>query len=146
MIKSQELKSGNIILGKYINEEDEKVNTTICTFLGYDPFNNYFWVENKDAIEDFCGFDPIPLSEEWLVRFGFDKDVKERRSIYKHKGVKQIHVIYKHKYYDLFLRLFDNGQISLCFNNEYILIKYVHRLQNIFNSLTGTDLQMLSFS
>ena len=61
-----ELRKGNLILGNYENEEDEKINSTICTFLGYDPFNNYFWVENKEGIEEFCNFQGVPaLKAVW---------------------------------------------------------------------------------
>ena len=67
-----ELRKGNLILGNYENEEDEKINSTICTFLGYDPFNNYFWVENKEGIKEFCNFQGVPATEERLKELGFE--------------------------------------------------------------------------
>lgn len=68
--------------------------------------------------------DPIPLTEEWLIKFGF----KENE----------------------FSLVFENGLIGVYeqdnlfwfdTNTDCIEIKHVHQLQNIYFALTGKELQ-----
>lgn len=79
-------------------------------------------------------FDPIPLTEEWLIKFGFKKE--ESNGLY---------VIYESDDVDIVW----HGE-SLCFEsipmftNEKALkhIKSVHQLQNLYFALTGTELEI----
>lgn len=74
---------------------------------------------------------PIPLTEDWLVKFGF-KNILEP------------------KYFELetdsFLITFDNGIIYICVGtyveegSKFPHIQYVHQLQNLYHALTGTEL------
>jgi len=70
--------------------------------------------------------EPIPLTEEWLLRFGFEKEL------------------------DGFYRKNKSGIIEFCFYDNGILattqsvclshFKYVHQLQNLYFSLTNNEL------
>lgn len=75
---------------------------------------------------------PIPLTEEWLVKFGFEKltDVKD--------GFKT--TSYSHKKYS-FIIYFDGERLSVNFwqGNEK---KYIHQLQNLYFALTGEELKL----
>ena len=75
--------------------------------------------------------EPIPLTEEWLMRFGFDKVLPRNDKMY--------------------YRLNDDFVIEE--NNVFLLgddafemlklrrkIKYVHQLQNLYFALTGEEL------
>jgi len=65
---------------------------------------------------------PIPLTEEWLLKFGFD---------------------------DLGTYGYGRGNFHICLhenefyfsiNNRKVFIKHVHQLQNLYFALTGEEL------
>ena len=98
--------------------------------------NWYRWYAERRYYEyqveetDFCygnmvNFEPIPLTEEWLVRLGFKK-LTQGGSIYK---VKDFHVQ-------------DFSQLGIYECNNHIEIKYVHQLQNLYFALTGQELEL----
>lgn len=74
---------------------------------------------------------PIPLTEEWLVKFGFEKRnnawaIKNDAKIYNSNGFQ--FSIWK----DL---TYNTGEISPP-------LEFVHQLQNLYFALTGTELQL----
>ena len=103
-MKAQELRIGNWILNG-INEEFQTNGETI---------NNF------DAGQALLGaFKPIPLTEEWLVKLGFEDDI-----LY----------IGNHTF-----RMNTYGVIFY-FNTPLLYIKYVHQFQNLVFALTGEEL------
>jgi len=79
------------------------------------------------------GFNPIPLTEEWLFRFGFHNK-SQTTDYYFNLGSFIIGGTGK--------RLFPSihGESGLeAFGNE---TKYVHQLQNLYNALTGEELTL----
>jgi len=79
--------------------------------------------------------EPIPLSEEWLLKFGFGKmempesEVNEYICDYFNWTNFQLH---RKSNYNYFLSSWSDSIIGE--------IKYVHTLQNIFYCLTGGEL------
>jgi hypothetical protein len=71
---------------------------------------------------------PITLTEDWLLEFGF-KDINNKSFR-----------LFKHANHDIILRIFDGGAISYCEKNEYVLVKSVHHLQNLYYALTQKEL------
>lgn len=67
----------------------------------------------------------IPLTEEWMVRFGFKKDGFYNSA---ERWICRYILLFK-----------GNGHFILC---DYPLttIKYVHQLQNLYFALTGSEL------
>jgi hypothetical protein len=112
------LQNGALVYGLY-QEEDEIVYKTICKVKGYDPFNNFLWVDSKDEIEEFIGFEPIPLTEEWLLKC----QIKNKRLIL---GGSVFTICGRTRDY----RLLDQ---------DYL---YLHQLQNLYFALTGEELQI----
>jgi hypothetical protein len=88
--------------------------------------NTYFC--NLEQIETY---NFIPLTEEWLLKFGFEKveDInKDTYPDYKIKGM----LIHSNVHGNYVL-----GNYSpICF------IKYVHQLQNLYFALTGEELEI----
>ena len=135
-MKTNDLRIGNYIYGNYYGNEDEE-KTEKCKVLGIDSvgFSEYpIWVEGLEetGIETYMGFEPIPLTEEWLLKFGGIKDVEGVAYIKLYKG------------YDLRLYIVANGVqetkgISTPFSN-FTHIKHVHQLQNLYHALTGEEL------
>lgn len=73
------------------------------------------------------GWEPIPLTEEWLCKFGF-----------KHSGNGFYDLIGKH----LSLANISNEFFHMGFKGKSIReIYYVHQLQNLHHSLTGKELE-----
>jgi len=70
---------------------------------------------------------PIPLTEEWLLKFGFDKDVDD--------FYLDINTV-------LFVSYNDDEFVHLKSNHLETIasIKYVHQLQNLYFALTGSEL------
>lgn len=65
---------------------------------------------------------PIPLTNEWLLRFGFEHNTK-----------------YEYYFYNKFI--LDNGFILMDIDIN-VEVKTVHQLQNLFFSLTGEELTL----
>jgi len=77
-------------------------------------------------------YKPIPLTEEWLLKFGFEK---------------QGHVKFIGEAYDRFVLgkngIYSVNEIAYIYEvNDHDLceLKYVHQLQNLYFSLTGEEL------
>ena len=107
MIKGTEVRIGNLV-----HTETGVVQT--IEFIDRDDKDGYF---------------PIPLTEEWLLKFGFKKDTEGytlgRFEIYHFHQKPESDFITAWGY-------------SLSTNE--MSIKYVHQLQNLYFALTGTEL------
>jgi hypothetical protein len=90
---------------------------------GKDFFIVYDSLENSDG----C-IEPITVTEEWCIKFGFQKDLEN--TIYKN--------INKH----CFLCYDDNIVLLLEEENNWCItkVKYVHQLQNLYFALTKEEL------
>jgi len=85
-----------------------------------------FGLDVEDDIEvtymEYENFSAIPITEEWLLKFGFEK---------------------KYKNYEKGYFMFFKGscsRISYKLSLIGINIKYVHQLQNLYFALTGEEL------
>jgi hypothetical protein len=120
IIKPTDLRVGNIL--NYDTAEGETMTTVVD------------WQDIKWASEDPEGFNlvhsPVPLTGEWLLKFGFWQC--EDTSYRWYKAHNQ-----------------DMGYITIDIDDHTIMIgdswdfketKYVHQLQNLFHSLTQTEL------
>jgi len=73
------------------------------------------------------GFSPIPLTEEWLVKLGFEKYGNGLNAIFHIKTIEFI----SHPFNDVFYM-----RNSPC----TVHIKSIHQLQNLYFALTGKEL------
>lgn len=119
MIKATEIRIGNIL----------KEGTVFS--IEFDPcVKKYYcyFVEKESPIQT-KSLNPIPLTEERLIKFGFQKDGYD-------------YWVHNEIYFEL--RDLNHGNYCLTVNcGEYNIgkpIQYVHQLQNLFFSLTGTEL------
>lgn len=82
-------------------------------------------------------FQPIPLTEEWLLKFGFDNN----RRLYLY-GMADYFMSY-----DIMSdnSIFIYNEVETA-NNESLTmmghIKYIHQLQNLYFALTGEELKI----
>jgi len=115
---ANELRIGNLVdLGNRIAKVIE-INHLACVVVDLE--------ETQDTIEDYDRTKPIPLTEEWLLKFGFKRNGK-KLTFWKIDLVEDEEGIFS----------FDESRI-------YIDVKYVHQLQNLYFALTGEELTFKS--
>jgi hypothetical protein len=112
-MKTNELRIGNFIYAKEIE--------TIKAI----GIENYIWFDKERNLSvELC--EPIPLTEEWLEKNGFER-----------KGLNG------------YLTIFTPCGKGLVFKDNYFIfagvtietpIKYIHQLQNLYFALTGEEL------
>jgi len=115
-MKARELRIGNYLLGY-----DGKVFAW--------ELIDFETVYNDVDVDEICK--PIPLTEEWLLKFGFKGDDKQD------------------KYYDVnsacYLHMDRGGDVVHLYDedndNELADCKHVHQLQNLYFALTGEELK-----
>lgn len=112
---ARELRIGNYVYNRHGDLHE----------IGYNCFNKF---AHPTMDGNPSGFAPIPLTEEWLTRFGFDKINHITEG-----------VLYKK----------DWLRISASLNPEWRgapikrdAVQYVHQLQNLYFALTGAELEL----
>jgi len=110
-MKPNELRIGNWIQFRYT---ETPVRITLGDFV-----REY----NDEHLEDY---EPIPLTEEWLLKFGFENySMNLDEDGFTHVDVS-----------------FLSGGVEVYINDMiYPHIKHVHQLQNLYFALTGEELQ-----
>ena len=116
-LESRQLRIGNLLLGRgAVSQVLEVYENHIKTEK-----------ENKIPMRIVQG---VPLTEEWLLRFGFEKMDRNSKqgvlSTYQKKGNK-FHVT-------------NSGHVVYGF--KHLHINYVHQLQNLIFALTGEELTL----
>jgi hypothetical protein len=86
-------------------------------------------------------FKPIPLTEEWLLKFGFEYTKKYKGYILGNMIVFKVH---KHAMSDDWFYEIEYSAHGGIEERTNIIKRYdyVHQLQNLFFALTGTELDL----
>lgn len=113
-MKVNELRIGNYVMYEpTIDDWEEKV-ITLHSLLQVDI-----------SPESYCG---IPLTEEWLLKFGFDETIVEGYPLYQsNKG--------------FIVEYYVDESVFLILDFE-VRVKHVHQLQNLYFALTGKELEL----
>jgi hypothetical protein len=126
-MKANEMRIGNVV---------NIVNTT-RDFLGRVWYSDAL-ISHEDIYDIARGndyqYNPIPLTEEWLLKFGFKYDTDND------KLCKSLHI-------DILSFRASEGHMCLesqGYRTLYKHIKYVHQLQNLYFALTGEELEILN--
>lgn len=124
-MKASELRIGNWFKNLRRNKE---------VTAGYNTF--YFLSEGPLEEDDI---QPIPLTEEWLLKFGFEDDSYAvfRKVIDKGISISVSFQDYAHT-------MLCDHPVTIWPNDYSIPIKcqYVHQLQNLYFALTGEELEV----
>lgn len=113
MIQANELRIGNLIL---FYKDVIEINYINKTHIGYGKGNF--------APISFNNFEPIPLTEEWLLKFGF-----EVSEIFKNSYILNSVEIY-----------IQDGLYWYDFGNDRVEVKTIHQLQNLYFALNDEEL------
>ncbi|MEY4351142.1 MAG: hypothetical protein RL078_1209 [Bacteroidota bacterium] len=123
-MKAKQIRIGNLVMDGH---EVEKVNARMISMLA----------------GNHADFDPIQLTEEWLIKFGFSQMTDTSPANYRMHKSKMFFYIR----YGTFTT--DGGQTDLIgYNGLFIankfvrVIRYVHELQNLYFALTGEELTL----
>lgn len=141
MIRTGELRIGNKIIGIY-EDYDDNESSEIVEVVCIDPTKEIteyeIWVDgSKESYDDFA---PIPLTEEWLIKLGFECEDKVNGGY-----TIEINNNLKKKFY-----CSKNGTVALVEDlikyNDFIIgtFRHVHQLQNLFFALTNKELKEIN--
>ena len=100
-----------------------------------------YGLEFKITLKDFTKPDllPIPLTEEWLLKFGFKK---HHQSFYDETlCVREVEYLWFYNIYPLENSIIPLVNMSAQATGHYI--KYVHQFQNLYFALTGEELKTI---
>jgi hypothetical protein len=131
-MKARELRIGNFI--------DYEKTTHIVQSLDRWHINSY-WIKDVEGEELYrhpiSQTEPIPLTEEWLLKLGFEFDVKIEYAI----GIESVRY---YKLNSIKIGIEESGKMEWYHSYQQAIVKlrYVHQLQNLFYSLTGTELSL----
>jgi hypothetical protein len=132
----KELKIGNYVIAneyRYENEKKEVVMDCVkkqvkCNGVFDDGSEDAFIQYGRDeyglVIVDSNNTEPIPLTEEWLLKLGFKN---EHNPIYF--SIDGFYIEYKNDEF--------TTEVGEC---SYLVLEYVHQLQNLYFALTGEEL------
>lgn len=119
------MKPSEIRIGNLAMSQDGNVLSCMGITAHNHEHRGVFWYGDElgfyESIEDMK---PIPLTEEWLVKFGF-----ENGELLVFEG----YVLFK-KFPDIITLEIDGNRMPLHG------FKYVHQLQNLYFALTGEEL------
>jgi len=120
-MKANELRIGNLVYYKNKNKTTERTVINI-------EVPDLMFIE--DPVKD-TKYSPIPLTEEWLLKFGF-KYLSETQMYEKTGNEFDFHISIGN-----WVEIGQNNYESaiLKFN-----IQYVHQLQNLYSALNGEEL------
>ena len=86
---------------------------------------------SEKAIYDSC-LQPIPLTEKWLIKFGFVGAIRAHKIIYKGTVIEL-------SLEDNYVTVEDGAFDIVTIPKK---VKYVHQLQNLYHALTNTELKI----
>ena len=122
-MKATELRIGNLV--NYNNQQCEISASDFAVFEMYE----------KKKLE-LTSYTPIPLTEEWLLKFGFESKYKSVNMQWSFGGLELEQISDED----------DDGnsipQEEIFYYDWKFKVKYVHQLQNLYFALTEKELKI----
>jgi hypothetical protein len=123
------MKAQEVRLGNYVMDYDESHKIFKVKSIKKEKRVNMFFINGRwdnDVL-------PIPLTEEWLLKLGFEKNPSDMPLYYLGP---------------LFINMGNHGIVHVLINKGNYFTpfqdctKYVHQLQNLYFALTGEKLNL----
>lgn len=90
----------------------------------------FFFSKGSAFMKKFETVEPIPLTEEWLLKFGCEQVYADLFKLDRHD-------------YDFEFRIMGgNTQVKIAGDTLLKNLNYVHQLQNLYFALTGEELEL----
>lgn len=125
----EELRIGNIVLARGAQSVVKSIDEN---HVGYSKSKKGKWIKRETLTEErvpITLIQPIPLTEEWLLKLGFEK-------IGSNFEIRNFSIWYSY-YSKLYrLRFFLRGNDIELFVN----LQHIHQLQNLYFAITGEEL------
>lgn len=127
-----------------------RIGNTIRLYANYEDYEDItVTLQDLTLINTKQGhFEPTPITEEWLLKFGFEKtyepDSPEWRISLGLGSGQELFLEYpEREYIDIGVKRTNPHKKTedFCYFKD---IRYVHQLQNLFNSLTGKELNLIN--
>ena len=125
-MEAEELRIGNLLMW-----EDPSLEIISVTEIL--KRENYYSISFTGGCAQLDEFIPIPLTEEWLNKFGF----KKTTSGYWSNGKLEIGYTTTDEWFEYEYLSVSKDNIA---STEMAELKYVHELQNLYFALTGKQL------
>ena len=117
-LSATELRIGNLVYYHIKDKMDEKVEWDEINHIDVDDLRILTDFENNSE------YKPIPLTEEWLLKFGANKYESDHKAN-QYRIENMLFVIRKNTFFDYGTR---------------VKLQFVHQLQNLYFALTGEEL------
>jgi hypothetical protein len=127
------MKANELRIGNYIGDKDD---IAIVESIDKDGCMVQFINDEKNGFRISQPIKPIPLTEEWLLRMGFEKkedDLFIIKLTYNNNSIKYS------KDYQTWVYYKDDNDAGC---NAIADCQYVHELQNLYFALTKKELTM----
>ena len=116
------MKSNELRIGNWVEQPNNGV-TRVTAIL-----NDLQIKTETGYVDKYCM--PIPLTEEWLLKFGFELDIEDGGY---QKGKYKVSVSDEGCLFFIYIGYYPE---------EIAEFKYVHQLQNLYFALTGEELEL----
>lgn len=118
-MKASELRYGNLIESHFSG----------CNFAKGIVKVDFYVMQKIHLYNGLQSLKPIPLTDEWLLKFGFEKIIVEDYPLYIYDG--------------FIIEVYTDNCVVSYNNTEITKIKYVHQLQNLYFALTNNEIEIL---
>lgn len=141
------MKASELRLGNYIQVNNGSNYTgigTVATMSNTGEENDVAYYDNNGLYEytDLRLFQPVPLTEEWLIKFGFEAYSTHVNYIeLQIKSNKPSnHVVIRYGLQRDYFNIFNHSECDFTEMQYLTEVKFVHQLQNLYFALTGEEL------
>jgi len=134
-MKTSELRIGNLL------EFSNGIQATKIVTVDRRFFSSATIEKEDGDFEITPYYKAIPLTEEWLLKFGFENNIHGNWNRYFKDGIYPrsfAFQFYKNGRVDFWYGDFNVGNLN---SIKYNPLQYVHQLQNLYFALTGKELE-----
>ena len=145
-MKVNELRIGNLVHHNIENSKSDFLGNELIVFELDEKIITTYYVDHlnsKVIVRNKQNYYPIPLTEKWLIKAGFS--VKEYKAGYIGKDFTSGQMTLSF----VLCNPFAKGDWNDCYtfdlrDSMFKSLRYVHELQNLYFSLTNSELQFVS--
>jgi hypothetical protein len=133
-MKANDLRIGNLVNYLIIDEMDERKKWFEVSEIDYDDLRT---IQNKHEVNQ--DYQPIPLTEEWLLKFGFKKFESDGIVGYDYSDPNGKTIVYEKGRHTI-VQWGITNPFFYSNHNLRVEITSVHQLQNLYYALTNQEL------